>query len=100
MTMNLYCMKTNYVLVFLIVQDKEKTLDKIMLQHRVKMPVKVIQVVHFFALSMKKQFWLELFRTVVDVVKKGNQEFMRKWIFSKLGFDQVIINYNFVKKSH
>ena len=84
-------MKTNCVLVFLIVQDKEKTSDKIMSQHRVKMLAKVIQVVHFFALSMKKQFWLELFRTVVDVAKKANQEFMRKWIFSKLGFNQVII---------
>ena len=85
----LLLMKMNFVLVFLIIQNKERIWKIIMWLLLVKMHVKVILVVLLFVQLTIRQFWLELFRMEVDVAKQENQEFMEKSISSKNGFEQV-----------
>ena len=73
-------MKMNCVLVYHIIQNKEKIRKIIMWPLLEKMLVKVILAVLLFAQSTTKQFWLELYHTEVDVVKQENQEYMEKSI--------------------
>ena len=85
----LLLMKTNFVLVSLTIQNKERIWKIIMWLLLVKMHVKVILVVLLFVQLTIRQFWLELFRMEVDVAKQENQEFMEKSISLKNGFEQV-----------
>ena len=81
----------NFVLVFLIIHNRQRTQKITLSQHLVKMLVKEILEVHLSAQLMGQQHWLGWFLMEVDVVKQGNPEFMERLIISKNGSKQVSI---------